>query len=249
MKSISGSPSHFWAIVSYGFIFINMMSSAYAMGVTPTVIEMMSTGNGSRSTITVNNPGQKPLPVEISIERLELDETSKRTMTPAKADFALFPQTALIPPGQSQVFRIQWAADPQLSQSRTYMFTVAQVPVKMPEVQTGFNILMKFGVLVNVAPNGAVSTLTIKKTAVVNHANKRVLSLLIQNDGNRHAVLSDLLVTLSGGNWTLKLDPTQLQRMIGVGLLQPKKSRLIILPVDVPAAVTQVTARLEYVTR
>ena len=70
-------------------------------------------------------------------------------------DLLVFPPQAMIQPGQTQTFRVQYVGDPDLAQSKHYYVTVAQLPVKLPEGQSAIQILYNFQVLVSVAPLGA----------------------------------------------------------------------------------------------
>src|SRR3990172_1011136 len=89
---------------------------AAAISVQPALIDMTTGGNQNR-TISVINDGAKPLPVEIVISRMELNENGETAPEPSGDDFLVFPPQALVPPGATQNFRIQWVGDPQLRQS------------------------------------------------------------------------------------------------------------------------------------
>ena len=61
---------------------------------------------------------------------------------------------AMIQPGQTQTFRVQYVGDPDLARSKHYYVTVAQLPVQMPQGQSAIQILYNFQVLVSVSPSG-----------------------------------------------------------------------------------------------
>src|SRR3546814_3152694 len=61
------------------------------------------------------------------------------------------PTQAIIPPGATQAFRIQYIGDPEVDHSRHYYAEVAQLPVEIPGGQSTIQILYNFQAMVNVA--------------------------------------------------------------------------------------------------
>jgi P pilus assembly chaperone PapD len=68
----------------------------------------------------------------------------------------------------------------------------------------------------------------------------------VKNPGNSYAKLVDATIKLSSGSWSKTLTPEQLQQTMGVGLIQPGKTRRFLLPVDLPEGVTNITASIDY---
>lgn len=217
-----------------------------ALGVTPLVIELSSGTSNRSAQIIVNNDAAGDTPIELKIYRVELGENGKELpRVLSGADFVVFPPMRLIPPHGKQVFKIQWAGAP-LSKSQTYAFVVAQPPVQMPNAQSGVHIDFTFEVIVNVAPPSGTRTLDLLESAVVTEKGKRYASLLIGNSGNIHAQFSDATVTLRSGSWSVTLPPYDLQRILGLGLVQPGKKRRIAIPVELPRDATAIAAEINY---
>lgn len=224
-------------------------SSAFAMSVTPIHIEMTSSGSGSRAQFKVANTGKVPLPVEIAVERFAMTEDGHRqTISKKSENFLFFPPQALIPPGATQVFRVQWLGDPLLNQSESYMATVNQIPVKLPSGKSAVQVVMSFGIVMNVAPPKGVGALSIVGTSVAldRKSGKRRPAISVSNSSAVHGLLTDATVRLSSGSWSATLPSGELAEKIGIGLVQPGKRRRFILPVDLPAGVTKVEATLDY---
>jgi fimbrial chaperone protein len=218
---------------------------AAALGVTPLVLELRSGGEGRTAQIVVNNDSATNIPVELSIERVELDENGGQHSTPAKADFVVVPPMRLIPPHGKQVFKIQWAGAPLLK-SQSYSFLVLQPHVKLPDAQSGVQLDFQFQVLVYVAPPSGTRTLDVLSSSVTAANGKRYASLSVGNSGNVHAFLGDATITLSSGSWSRTLLPMEIQKSIGVGTVQPDKKRRFILPVELPAEVSSLNASISY---
>jgi P pilus assembly chaperone PapD len=218
------------------------------MAVTPIQVEMTSAGSQSRAQITVTNDSTEPLPIEIKIEKLTVAENGDRKLTKAPDNFLIFPPQALIRAGATQVFRIQWVGEPMLAQSESFMMTVAQIPVKMPASKTAVQIVMNFGVVINVAPPQGLPELKLVGTGVETDkkTGKRHPSITVENPSKIHALLPQSTLAVSGGGWSHSFSQTELREKVGIGLVQPGKRRKFILPVELPANVPSVQASLDF---
>lgn len=220
---------------------------ASAMGVSPAVVEMASAGAASRSTIQVVNSSSVPLPVELQVARLELDAQGNKKEIPAGDEFLIFPPQAMVPPGATQVFRVQWVGNPVLAASQSYFFSVNQVPVKRSKNANGVQVVFNFATIVNVRPPQGQSVLALVGTSVGKDDSGRLRpAVTVENPSNVHAKLSDATVRLSAGQWSKTLRPVELQQALGLGLVQPGKRRRFLMPVELPAGVKQVVAEVDY---
>jgi fimbrial chaperone protein len=218
---------------------------AVAIGVTPLVLELRSGGDNRSAQIVVNNDSATDTPIELSINRVEMEENGEQHSTPASSDFIVFPPMRLIPPHGKQVFKIQWAGGP-LPKSQCYSFFVLQPHVKMPDAQSGVQIEFQFQVLVYVAPPSGTRTLDLRSSSVTAINGKHYVNLVVSNAGNVHAFLGDATVTLRSGSWSRTLLPGDIQKLIGLGTVQPGKSRRFTVPVEVPAEAGSLVADIAY---
>jgi P pilus assembly chaperone PapD len=218
------------------------------MGVSPVHLEMTSVGARARSQVTVTNDSSAPLPVEASLQRLTVDENGESKLAPGGGDeFVLFPPQALIPPGGTQVFRVQWVGEPMLDSSQSFLLSLSQIPVKAPKGQRGVQIAMSFGAIINVAPPQGLPELKLVGTGVAtDKQGKRHPTITVENPTRIHALLPQSTIHLSGAGWSETLTPGALSQSIGIGLVQPGRRRKFILPVELPANVTNVEASLDF---
>ncbi len=221
--------------------------AAGAMSVTPVHVEMASVGGAARTQIVVVNDGRDPLPVETTIGRMTLDENGGRKISKAGEDFLVFPPQAMIPPGGTQVFRLQWVGEPMLAESQSYMLNVSQVPVKLPRGQSRLQVVMSFGVVINVAAHQEVPSLKVVGTGLTTDSQgKRRAFVTVENPTKQHALLPDGKLALSSAGWSHTLTASEMREKIGIGLVQPGKRRRFVMPVDLPAGVGSVQANLDY---
>lgn len=217
-----------------------------AMSVQPTHVEMTAVGQHARAQVTVTNDSAAAMPVELSIERLMLDEKGTQRTAAAGDNFLIFPPQAMIAPGSSQVFRLQWVGEPTMNQSESYMISVNQIPVAAPKQRNSVQIVMAMGVLVNIAPASGAASLRLIDTAVAMEKGKKQLAITVENPSSVHALLPDAKIKLTSGSWSYTLEKSEIGNGVGIGLIQPGKRRRFVLPVDMPASVQSVQASIEY---
>lgn len=225
-----------------------MISAAMSMSLSPIHIEMASTGLGSRAQITVTNDSQWPLPVEITVHNMTMDEAGGRSLGRSDNEFLVFPPQALVPAGQSQVFRLQWVGEPQLSRSESFLISANQIPVRLPVDKNVVQVVKSFGVVVNVAPPKGLPELKIVETGIETDrkTGKRHPTVTVHNSANVHGLLPQSILRVSGGNWSHTFMSNEMSEKIGIGLVQPGKRRKFVLPVELPARVTNVQATLDF---
>lgn len=238
--------------------------SAWAMTVQPVIVDLKPGGRGMSATVSVQNTFTTPLPIGISIQSLAFDETGVKPTGKDPGDLIVYPPQALIPPGQTQTFRVQWAGDPQLAESKHYYVTVAQLPVKLPEGQSAIQILYNFQVLVNVGATTGKAQLSVAgsgvklaevkpppgETAKGPLAKQPEPEIVVRNDGPNYGYLSRATIEITQTDASGKeifdktLNPQEIQQTLGFGLIGPQTERRLVIPVALPSAEGTVKVRL-----
>ena len=219
---------------------------ARALNVQPLALDMVAIGSGARATIQVVNDSAKPMPVELAIKTLDIAADGKTTQTPAGDQFLVFPPQAVIQPGATQSFRLQWVGAPDIKKSQSYILYVNQLPVKMKAEQTGVQVVFEFGVIVNVAPAGAQSALNLVSAEAASVGKKRGAAVTVENPSAMYSYFSDAKLTLESGSWRKVLGPSDLRQLLGYAVVQPSKTRRILVPVDLPDGAGKINASIEY---
>jgi len=223
------------------------LQHALATTVSPLNIEMSTAGPGSRSQITVHNPSSKPVAIEPTVSEIFLNEYGSPSSLPGGSEFLILPMQAVIPPGGAQTFRVQWAAGPTIPESRSYLVTMQELPVTTINSNAGMHVLMSFAVAINVAPNDGTPALNLIDSGVTaDPTGVRKPYLIVENPTHVHALLRDASITLSADNWSTTLPAGSLITKMGTGLVQPRKQRSFLLPVDIPSDVRTLKANISY---
>lgn len=229
-------------IVCFAALFgLGIAGAVFAMTVQPVVLNLTTSGRGMSQVVTVENTFANPLPVEMRVQELALDENGVRPTGTDPGDLLVFPAQALIQPGQTQTFRVQYVGDPALARSKHYYVTAAQLPVQMPQGQSSIQILYNFQVLVSVSPAGVRPALNVSSAAVThNAAGHPVPTITVTNTSNAHGYLSNGRLRLvqhdaSGHEVFRRTIPgPEIQQTIGFGLVGAGQTRHVTIPIELP---------------
>src|SRR5438105_900281 len=116
-------------------------SPAHATSVSPMVVDLQTTGRNVVANVGVSNTADKPLTMEVAPLLLTATATGLVQKGGDADDLLVTPPTALILPGHTQNFRVQWVGDPAMVASHHYYVAINQLPVKLPEGQSQVQII------------------------------------------------------------------------------------------------------------
>lgn len=223
-----------------------------AMTVQPVILDLRMAGRQMGGQIRVENTGTSPLPVEIRLVEADLLPDTVKASTRVTTDLVAFPTQAIIPAGATQSFRIQYVGDPESERSRHYYAEVAQQPVAVPGGQSTIQVLYNFQAMINVASVIAGNPdLTLEKSEIVRPAPDKParIAFTVRNAGKNYGYISNGSLTLvhrdAAGKELMKrtLNGSDIQQMIGFGLVGPEMSRTFVAPIDLasPDGAVEVT--------
>lgn len=245
--------NRYWMLLVAGLALATGLASfrpAHATTVSPVVVDLQSTGRGVVANVSVNNTGTGPLPMEVLVQPLKAGPEGFSPAGPDDENLIVVPPSAIIPAGQTQTFRVQWAGDPQLVESRHYYVSLNQLPVKLPEGQSAVQIVYNFQVLVNVASPTGKAALSIQSVSVADHDGKPTPVLHVRNDGDAYGYLSQHRIVISEKDATGKeifsrtMSGAEFQQLVGYGLVAAHQTRILTVPVELPSRTGQVTATM-----
>jgi len=216
--------------------------AASAMTVQPVVIDLQTAGRDMSAVVTVENTFATPLPVELSVQELELTPEGVKQTGRDPGDLLVFPPQAIIEPGQTQTFRVQYVGDPALAKSKHYYVTVAQMPVKLPEGQSAIQILYNFQVLISIKPAGIKPKIFVQGASIGRtEEGKPVPVLSVTNESPAHGYLANGSLRIvekdaSGKQvFSKTYSGAEIQQTMGFGLIGGGQTRNVTVPVELPA--------------
>lgn len=168
-------------------------ASVQAYQVSPMIYDLKPAGVGAATIIRVRNDGDKPLTIELEVEKRSFDENALESRTPADDDFVVFPLQAVVQPGKVQAVRVQYIGKTDLKQSETYLVTVKQVPVALQDQkESGVQMVFNFSTMASIVPDGSKPQVELVSSV----RDAKGLELRLRNKGTRYAnlVSSKLIV-------------------------------------------------------
>ncbi|WP_414462423.1 fimbria/pilus periplasmic chaperone [Hyphomicrobium sp. DY-1] len=218
-----------------------------ATTVSPLNIEMTPSGVHSRAQITVSNTSSNPIAIEPQVETLVMEERGGDRRRPDDDDFLILPAQALIAPGETQVFRVQWVGDGALAEGKSFLVTMAQLPVSGAQGRSALALSVSFAVAVNVGAAGVMPVLRLVASGVKHDRRGRLRPyVVVDNPTATHALLKDAAITLASDQWSTTLAAGSLVNNLGTGLVQPHHRRQFLLPIDLPRGVKGLRVSLDY---
>jgi P pilus assembly chaperone PapD len=225
---------------------------AFALVVQPVVIDLKTSGQGSSAAIVVTNDRNRPVTVEVTVNKLSLPQDGPPVLTADKGDdFLIFPPLATLQPGKTQVIRVRWVGAPTLAESQTYMFATSELPIDQIS-GSGVQLLYSIQSLVTVtsaALKPDVHIIGVDRAEQPNLApagEQTVASVpgikvTFQNDGSAIDYVSHhrLKFSVAGSKWSKVLDVPDVSKSVGLGLLTPNSKRDLFFALnDVPPSGT-----------
>lgn len=231
------------ALLALSATLFTPLCAVAAMSVRPVVVDLKTSGSGMNQVVTVENTSVNALPVELSVQAVTFDADGAHPSGKDPGDLVIFPPQALIQPGQTQTFRVQYVGDPALTASRHYYVTVAELPVSLPAQRSQIQILYDFQVLVSIGPNGVKPALHVTSADIgQDAAGKPVPVITLVNSSATYGYLSQGALSIverdSAGHEIFRkteMGP-ELQQALGLGLIASGQSRRFVIPVALPAA-------------
>lgn len=201
------------------------LSVAHAFKVEPLIIELDSIGVGARQSMRVQNNAAAPLTIEASAHRLALDAGGGESLTPADDDIVVFPPLAVVPPGSSQSFQVQYVGDPEIDASQAYRIALDQVPVDLGgSAGSQVGIVASINPLLNVVPPNTRPKLAV--TRIEPEGDRWQLE--IENRGDRFARFSETEWTISAGGRSETLPGIDVQRRADRNLILPGNTLTVL---------------------
>ena len=216
-----------------------MPTIASATTVSPVILDVATSGRGVAQNVSVTNTGAAPLPVELTVTALHATATGFVASKASTDDLLVAPPTALIPPGQTQTFRVQWIGDPDMASSKHYYVSVNQLPVKLPEGQSAVQVVYNFQVLVSASSPTRKAQLAISAVAPAAPVEgKPAASITVENKGAAHGYVSQHKLKITETNaagatvWSRTMTGGEFQQLVGYGLIASGQTRTMVVPLD-----------------
>lgn len=242
-------------LIGLGINVINVVKvlASPSFQITPIEMQFAPSGGSVNRSYNLQNTGDKPVAVQISIVKREMGIDGVETFTDGEEDFIIYPPQIILKPNENQSIRVTWLGESQPSKELAYRIIAEQIPIESLEnttveqegVRVNIKVLFKYiGTIYITPPNAKPNIVLQGAESKVGENGKNDLVLNFENQGTMRQLLTNLKLTLSNQGKTVTLSGEKLKGIEGENILAGNKRQFIIpWPQELP--VGEVTATFE----
>ena len=197
---------------------------AFARSAQPMRFELTPRGAGATQIVIFNNDSSQPMTMEMTPMRILGASSEGELLETADNDFMIFPPTAVVPPGATQRFQVQYIGDPKLAASRSYRIHLRQSEVDLTGDGSVVGVAIGFGLMANVVPPNVKPEL---KLGAAKPAGPGKVAVTAENIGSKYIRLVATEWVVDGNS----LSGDDIATLSG-NLIVPGEKRQLILPVS-----------------
>ncbi len=224
---------------------------AGAFQLLPMSMEFAPTGNNATQTFAVNNEATEPVAVQIFIVQRIVALDGTETLTPADAEFLVFPPQAAVPAGKTQLIQVRWLGTRTPATELAYRIIAEQLPVALEDrgvLGARLEILMRYEGAVYITPPGSAPNVVVDSVAQMQTPEGPKLAVVLNNSGTAHGLLDQVSLTVSGRGANGQPASVELKGEALAGMASPNilagNKRQFLLPWPAALAADGMTATL-----
>lgn len=167
-----------------------------AFGFEPISTTFSPSGHRSNQIFRVSNGDENRIAVKISLVERIVDEEGSEHNEPVQGLFQIYPARLMLEPGDIRTVRVKWIGTETPDTEQAFRIIAEQIPVDFESQQRddggGIRLTYRYEGSLYVLPEGA-------EPDVILESYRRVeddLELVFLNQGERHTLLDELVLTL-----------------------------------------------------
>lgn len=176
-------------------------------------ISQIFSPKGSKATRTyrIVNSANKPIAVEVSVMKREINVLGQETLSPADGDFVIYPAQILMDAKSTQSVRVTWVGESTPRSELSYRLIAEQLPISLAsksekpglldKTTAAVSVLMRYAGSLYVRPDSVISDVVLLETKLErDNKGEKWLTIHLKNQGTaRHFFeKTKLMVTVSG---------------------------------------------------
>ena len=200
--------------------------------------EFSAEGKNSNRIFTIHNDSlTDKIAVKVSVFAREVDEEGRETLEPRPGDFLIYPSQSILAPGETRSVRVKWQGGPVTGREKAYRIIAEQLPVEMGDEENhddggGIRFTFRYEGSLYVVPEDRAPSVELLSVSSVLLEGASWLRLVFENSGTGHAILGDLILTLTSSydNFEpVELGPDDLTGVAGENILAGNR-RIFLIP-------------------
>jgi P pilus assembly chaperone PapD len=225
------------------FITITYSTQSFAYGLSPMSLTIESKGKGAVGSFTLENKGDDPVPVELSVTHRTIDLNGKESATPLtddeRKDFTIYPPMLTVGPHETRIIKVRYKGKPNLTIELNYRLFVTELPLNNYLKDKGKNdlkFLMRYGASLYISDakfSDDISISDVSSVDLTDYKKKTTtyLSVTFQNKGLTHRNLINYNVTLTDSvGRSVTIPWVQVAKSFGTINVLSKQKRHVLVP-------------------
>jgi len=223
-------------------------AAVWAFDLTPMTQTFEPSGSSINRTFTINNDRDEEVAVSVTVKARTVDTLGAETLKDTN-DFAIFPTQIMLKGKSSQVIRVQWQGNSASRSEQAYRIIAEEVPLKSSPARAqgssmSIKLILRFGGTIYVSPAEARSDVVVASAEPVKTSGGVLLALVLENRGNRHAIIDQPSLTIKAGKNTSRVLEAELGKTLAGENILAGGSRSINLPWPKGVPVGPIEAKL-----
>ncbi len=216
--------------ITAGFcLFLLVAVGAHSFTIVPMTATLTPTAPGNVTSFRIENPGQAPIAVTVKVTTRIMDEAGLEKNDPVTKEFLVFPARVVVQPGSFQTVKVQWRGQNNPAVELAYRLIAEQVPVDFsPDQGSNVKMLFKYLATLYVMPRNAAASVRLESVTGAVVDGKPGLSVRIRNEGTRHALIFDPVLTLRSPVQAV-VSGAPMESLDGQNIL-PRSTRVFFVP-------------------
>ncbi|MEK6705240.1 MAG: fimbria/pilus periplasmic chaperone [Bdellovibrionota bacterium] len=208
---------------------LSPMSVSFNLSGTPS--DMRTT-----KTFFLDNDSDNNIAIELSIMTREIDIDGKETNNngpEVEKLFQIYPPQLLLKPKEKRAVRLSWKGESNPKKELSFRLVAEQLPVRTEKTpaekgKAVINMLLRYMAAIYITPAGAKPEIKITEAKATNSQNAGKISLVFENSGTAHGMLSDFQIEIRQAGAKAILKSFGLQQINGQNLLAGRARRFVI---------------------
>ncbi|MBH0037745.1 hypothetical protein [Pseudoalteromonas sp. SWN166] len=176
-------------ICSYFFIYVIVITPAFAVEVTPMVVTFSPDSRSSNASSLVHNQLPRDIAFDIQIYEIDFSQGTPKLISLDDSPLWVFPPSLFLQPGQSQQLQFRWLDKKLPSTDKSYQVSLIEQPIRNQSInkQSQLTMLLNVNLIVHLDQPRLVPKLTIKEP----HVEDGFIITKVLNEGKGAGRLSD----------------------------------------------------------
>lgn len=194
-----------------------MSTSSYAFKFSPMSTSIGVKHSKNSTLFFLENDSEQAIAVTATLLRRMMDRNGVETNLKVEDELTVYPTQLIIPPNEKRSVKVTWVGKVLPTREMAYRLVAEQLPIdldKNKKQKASIKVLLRYVAALYVSPEDWDSEVQVKQLQV----EDKNVSLVLENKGKKHQVLSNLSLKVSG-NKDFEVTSEDLKGMTGENIL------------------------------